>query len=153
MKAALILSLIATMVGEAAAKPSATPKLIGIDGRCGRLTIYSADASAKCKGKMIGTSYSDGRAGFYFVTSDGQTITFSGDGKQQIMKNADKAVQPVDRIIFGAPGNSRPIKAVGTCTFSNPYAGAGTVVCDAETAEGTFNGSFVTNGQKPEALN
>jgi hypothetical protein len=84
------------------------------------------------------------------VSKDGRVIlTFSGDGAAQIKQGADTAVQPLDAIIAGIGGKTTTINAVGSCKFSNPYKGPVSIVCDADTPQGDFAATFMTDGSPP----
>lgn len=152
MRTALI-ALALAPVFAASAKERVGPTMLIVKGACERLMIEGRDTTSKCSGKLLNTSYSNGRVGFYFVTEDGAALTFTGNGKQQIKPDADTAVQPVDGIIFSFKGNTDKTAAVGTCKFTNPYKGPGLVACSAEAESGKFNAVFRTDGAKPSVMN
>jgi hypothetical protein len=124
--------------------------MVVMTGTCKKLTVSGKNRTADCKGKLLNTGYSDGRTGFYFVTTDGFTITFSTRGDQQVHPDANTAIAPVDMVIVGGRGNVDRIAAVGRCKFTNPYRGPAPLECRAETAGGIFDASFISDGSKPE---
>lgn len=151
MRSILSLGVFSVLLGTAAAAPRGgdLPTLATVSGTCERLLIGDRDVTAACKGVLLNTSYATGRVGFYFVTSDGAALTFTGLGSSQIKPDPDTAVQPVDGVIFGFKGQFDRSKAVGTCRFTNPYARPGTVSCRADTQNGAFAAEFVTDGKPP----
>jgi len=154
IRSILCLGISAVLVGqpEAAPRGGEVPTLATVKGTCDRLVIGGRDVTAQCTGTLLNTSYSTGRVGFYFVTSDGAALTFTGMGSSQIKPDPDTAVQPVDGVIFGFKGQFDRTEAVGTCRFTNPYARPGVVSCRADTVGGAFAAEFTTDGQPPEVL-
>lgn len=124
--------------------------LIGSSGSCLKLVINTKDRTTDCAGKIINTVYADGRTGFYFITNDGLVLTFSGVGTRQVKIDENNAVMPIDMVILGLKGQSDKITAVGTCKFSNLYQGPVPIICKADGALGSFEGSFITDGSKPD---
>jgi hypothetical protein len=114
------------------------------------MIVHGRDVTSSCTGKALNTSYRDGRSGFYFLTEDGATLTFSGMGHMQVKPHADRAIQPIDLVIFGYKGQHDKTKAVGSCDFSNPYLGPSRVTRKANTTGGRFEVTFRTDGRKPK---
>jgi hypothetical protein len=145
--------LAANQAGAAGREAAKGPQLFGLKGHCDRLEIPKATLTDSCGSHLISTSFPNGRTGFYFVTTDGAAVTFSGMGTNQIKPDADTAVQPIDQVIFGFKKESGSMKAVGLCRFANPFRGQPVkVTCRAETKEGIFFGDFTTDGSKPEVF-
>jgi hypothetical protein len=117
-----------------------------LSGSCEKLLIAGKD-TASCGAVLLNTTYRDSRSGFYFVTRDGAALTFSGIGKQQVKPHADRAVQPIDLIIFGFQGIHEKQRAVGECDFTNPHNGPSRIICRATTDKGTFGADFPNRWQ------
>jgi len=126
--------------------------MAGIEGRCTKLQINKLDASDRCKGVVLNTTFKSGRSGFYFVTEGGEALTFSGDGGAQVKKSEDDVVQPVDRVILSLNSRTKDYRAVGACSFSNPYKGTATLHCKAETGAEQFEADFISNGSPPKPI-
>ncbi|MGU3537158.1 hypothetical protein [Methylobacterium sp. A54F] len=147
----LVLPALLWTAGALAQAPS-RPTMALAQGACERLVIGGRDETGACTGRLMNTTYPDGRVGFYFVTRDGAALTFTGMGSSQVKPDTDTAVQPVDAVIVGLAGKPERRPAVGTCRFTNPYKGPGTVRCRAETDRGAFEGAFTTDGAKSSIL-
>ena len=147
---ATLLTLVVAGVPPAHARPKQDQieSLAFESGTCKTLVTLSKDLTDVCGAKLVNTTWRSGRAGFYFVTTTGIAVTFSGMGDGQIHPNPDVAIQPVDLLIFGKDHETQ--KAVGSCRFSNPFHGVATVDCEAQTAVGEFKASFVTDGNEPD---
>lgn len=135
---------------EAQARSNPVTALATLQGTCERLTIAGKDATASCDGKVLNTNYRDSRSGFYFVTKDGATLTFSGLGKNQVKPHPDRAVQPIDLVIFGYGGRHDRARAVGHCDFTNPESRPSRITCRASTGGGDFEAVFLTDGRPPK---
>ncbi|GLS45275.1 hypothetical protein [Methylobacterium brachythecii] len=153
-RSVLSLAVLLTFVGAASALPKTAevPTLATVKGTCERLVIGGQDVTGQCSGTLLNTSYATGRVGFYFVTSDGAALTFTGLGSSQVKPDPDTAVQPVDGVIFGFKGQYDREKAVGICRFTNPNDRPGSVNCSAETRGGKFSADFTTDGKPPEIV-
>ena len=142
--------LLGALCAPVLAAPRNDPHIMLLKGHCDRLQAPQSNFTESCEDVLSGTSYQNGRAGFYFVTKDGFAVTFTGMGTGQVKPDPDSAIQPVDGVIFGFRGKSDSIKAVGLCKFANPFAGRPTKVsCIGEIAEGQFVGDFTTDGSEP----
>ncbi|XUM23959.1 hypothetical protein ACRAVF_12330 [Bradyrhizobium oligotrophicum S58] len=117
-------------------------------GACKKLTVAAKDRTADCKGVLLNTRYSDGRAGFYFVTLDGGMITFSspGDVEQRQPANA----YPVDMIIFKVDGDIRKLTAKGMCRAKNIAGALSGLSCRADSEAGRFEGEFSAESKAVE---
>lgn len=135
---------------EAQPRPNPVTALATLQGTCERLVIAGRDATPACDGKLLNTNYRDSRSGFYFVTKDGAALTFSGLGKRQVKPHPDRAVQPIDLVIFGYGGQHDRAPAVGECDFTNPEARPSRITCRASTAGGVFEAVFLTDGRPPK---
>jgi hypothetical protein len=78
--------------------------MVSLEGRCEKLVMHGMDFTRNCGTKILNTNYSDSRSGFYFVTTDGAALTFSGIGNQQVKPHPERAIQPIDLLIFGYKG-------------------------------------------------
>lgn len=156
IRSLLVLSLFAICIDGVSAQTKTAaevPTMAALSGTCDRLVIGGQDISGQCSGKLLNTIYRTGRVGFYFVTSDGAALTFTGLGTRQVDPDPDTAVHPVDGVIFGFKGQYDRTKAVGTCRFTSPHKRPGTVICNAETQGGTFEATFTTDGNPPAKMN
>ena len=127
--------------------------LMSLNGTCNKFIGYDTDATDKCDNKLAHTEFSDGRISFSFVSRDGNVImTFEGNGKAQIHKDADTAIQPLSVIFITFDGKTDNLKAVGQCLFTNPYKGKAKINCSADTPSGLFAGSFLTDGTDPNIM-
>ncbi|WP_315724058.1 MULTISPECIES: hypothetical protein [unclassified Bradyrhizobium] len=133
----------------------ADPRLTGmaiVKGTCKKLVIAGKDRSADCKGVLLNTDYDDQRTGFYFTLLDGGVITFSNRGDLEERPGPDDIVTPVDLMIIGqSPKQSiNRLKAKGRCRHGNPFKGPSLLECTADSELGRFEGTFLSNGEKPE---
>lgn len=152
MRAALSVAVAVLVLGNsfALAKDAKLIGLMALHGSCKTLVVQGKDRTSDCAGKLINMSYNSGRTGFYFVTNDGAVFTFSGEGDKQIKIDENNVVSPVDMLILPVNGKPESLKAVGECRYTNPYNGPSPVTCHAETAFGSYDGSFLTDGAQPE---
>jgi hypothetical protein len=122
-----------------------------LTGTCEKLTIGREKLGDSCSGKLMNSSYADGRVGFYFVLDDGRAITFSG--MNGVNPTPDTDVVNLDKVIIGVkgkPNKPRVVAASGTCKYGNPYAGESNVTCNGKMADGkTFSASFTSDGSPP----
>jgi hypothetical protein len=149
-KFAVILALTAACYcPQGAVASGRQAETVTLTGRCDQLTIRGEDETKNCSGKMLNTTFANGRSEFYFVLSHEIILGFSGSGQSQIKLNEDVVVQPIDQIIIIVDGKPSETMAVGKCRFENPLKGSVPIVCDAEGKSGSFSGSFVTDGRAP----
>jgi hypothetical protein len=126
--------------------------MVTLQGICKKLIIKGKMRTPDCAGKLLNTEYSDGRLGFYFVTTEGMALTFSTRGAEQIKADENTAIVPVDTLLVGSKGNTERIQAVGTCRFTNPYRGTSAPIeCSADTALGRYEAMFLSDGNKPDS--
>jgi hypothetical protein len=132
-------------------------QLIGMDGSCENLEAFAVVLkSGECQDKVINANFSDGRLDFTFFAhnQNGDAVfSFSGDGRRQIKTTADDVTQPIDAIIATFAGTTTTHSAAGTCHYSNPYKGKASVSCKADTDQGMFAASFLTDGKDPTITN
>ena len=118
-------------------------------GQCVSLVVRGA-AGRPCGAQILNSAHSDGRSGFSFFT-DGEVVDFVGQDSAAV---GDRATLQVDTKIVARTdthGPLRPhlIRASGTCTYTNPYAGVATITCTAATPEGEFSALFRSDGNPP----
>jgi len=124
--------------------------MVILQGTCKKLVGGKARTS-DCTGKLLNTEYSDGRLGFYFVTTGGMALTFSTRGREQVKADENTAIVPVDMLFTTGKGQTDKVQAVGTCKFANPYRGVpAPVECTADTARGRYEAAFLSDGSKPD---
>lgn len=141
--------VVAVGPGWAAQKQVRPIGLVILSGTCTKLIVNGKDQTSECGNKILNTDYSDSRTGFYFTTNSDLILTLSGIGDRQVKLDANNVVMPIDMVILGLKEQNDPVTVVGTCKFANPYLGPVLVTCKAEGALGTFEGSFMTDGSKP----
>lgn len=138
--------------GHAANKPVAPPVMVSA-GKCDKLIVAGKDATKQCKNSVASVPTPGGVVMFIFT--QGKTlIGFSGDAKKLAGdKKTGIAGVPVLDVTIRSGKEPQVIAATeGFCKFSDPYSGKPAIVsCTAKTAEGTFTGSFKSNGKKPTA--
>ena len=128
-----LLSLPATARAQAALK---------LEGACEKLVIGNQDVSGTCSNVLM-NAVSRNRTSFDFSTSDGQTLSFSGNGAQQEATEETDPLQPINAVVVGKDG--APVLAIGACRFSTPEPGRTAITCEANAADGRpFAGTFVT---------
>lgn len=123
-----------------------------MNGTCTRLIVADADATRACAPRVTNEVFRNGRTGFTFTESDFAVVSFSGIGKMQIKDDPNKVTQAVDTVIFTLIGMGtapNKVKAAGICTNTNPNSGPVTIWCSAYTAQGQFEGTFLSDGQDP----
>ena len=143
------------LVGQISAPTVANPtpvKAVSVAGLCTKLTYRTTNLSATCSGKLVNIAYSDGRTSFLFVSGH-TVISFSGDGRQQFERQRIQFFSPLDKVVFQSDGSTIGLRAVGWCDFTDTNKGIPAPIhCVAETEDGRFEGSFLTDGTRPETL-
>lgn len=123
--------------------------LATMGGKCHKLVIGGADASARCNPMIVNTSYKTGKSSFAFVAGESAIVGFFGTDSRAV---GDKAVLRVEQItlnlMMGTPSTMAP--ATGTCTYTNPYAGPSLVQCSAVSGGKTYLATFVSDGRAPD---
>ncbi|SDN98765.1 hypothetical protein SAMN05216360_113123 [Methylobacterium phyllostachyos] len=113
-----------------------------LEGTCEKLVIGTQDLSASCS-KVLTNAVSRNRTSFDFTTTDGQVISFSGNGAQQEATEETDPLQPINVVSIGK--DAAPTLAIGACRFSTPEPGRTAITCEASAADGrAFAGTFVT---------
>lgn len=142
---AALLALPAALLLAGPAFAQAANKL---EGACERLVIAGQDVTAQCRGSLMNT-VSRNRTSFDFATTDGRSLSFSGNGSQQERTEESDALQPINLVIPGettADGVAQgPLVAVGACRFLTPAPGKTAITCEATSAKGRYEGTFVTD--------
>jgi hypothetical protein len=108
-------------------------------GTCVTLELPHVDrvmATNVCSGKVINSVLPNGRVLFSFTSKRGAppiAVSFAGDGSQQFTPSDNVAMQPIDAVDFNVGLGSNHLKAIGRCTYSNPYevAGKAYIRCNA----------------------
>ncbi|MGU3540057.1 hypothetical protein [Methylobacterium sp. A54F] len=131
---------------------------VKLEGRCERLVIAGQDLTGSCKGTMMNL-VARNRTSFDFASSEGRTLSFSGNGAQQDRTEDSDPLQPINLVIPGQSGKDgvvqNPVLVVGSCKFSSPEPGKTAITCEAEasgkgTPAGAYAGTFVTDAKPPE---
>jgi len=140
-----------SLAGAAHAASSPLDYVATMNGTCSHLVYGGRDGSKACVPKVVNDVHKDGRTGFTFLVGDIAVITFSGVAPQ-VKDDANTVTQPLDEVVLTLTGPGaapKTVKAAGSCTYTNPYAGPGKVDCTAHTSQGSFEASFVSDGQTP----
>lgn len=128
------------------------PAMVVVSGKCQKLVVGKNDLSAHCSPKLINTSYSNGRVGFYFVVADGSVLTISGMDLPNPTPDTDQF--KVDKLILKIGHADLPpteTRASGKCSFGNPYKGKSAVKCSGKLSIGEkFEAAFKTDGRAPQ---
>jgi hypothetical protein len=147
---ALVLALPAA--GHAQGKAVAPPVMVSA-GKCDKLVVAGKDATKQCKNEVASVPLPGGAVMFIFT--QGKTlIGFTGDATKLAgdKKTGIAGVPVVDVNIRSGKQPKIVVAKEGLCKFSDPYSGKPAIVsCTATTAEGTFTGSFKSNGKPPKA--
>ena len=152
-RAALVAGLVWAGVAKAATPPHRPTTITSMTGTCGRLIIEAHDLTRGCQPRVANIEYSDGQVTFIYAVGDDFTVTFSGNGRQQVHRGPETAVQPIDALYTSLMGHpSKPIRVVGSCEFSNPYNGPVAINCHAEGDAGRLDAEFTTDGRPPSNL-
>lgn len=126
--------------------------MVVMTGKCQKLSVGDNDMSPYCNPKLLNTSYSNGRVGFYFTIGNGSVLTVSGMDLPNPTPDTDQI--KVDRVIFniGQTGKAPAVSsASGKCSFGNPYKGKTTVRCSGKLSTGEkFEAAFQTDGKRPK---
>jgi hypothetical protein len=122
-------------------------KTLTFSGQCNKL--ITADRPRPCENVFVNTAHQNGRIGFYFGVNE-TVVAFSGIGSRQIKQGENRIAQPIDGVLTLLDGKSAEFNATGTCRFNNPMLGPMTVDCTADTAQGRYEGHFVTDGSPPQ---
>ena len=124
--------------------------LATVEGKCEQLVIGGEDLTSICKGVILNTAYKSGRTGFLFVATNKAIVTFSGVDSPAV---GDEASSRLDGIILSRLSQDKPnpvgIPARGACLYGNPYRGPARITCTAETDQGPFRASFLSDGKPP----
>jgi hypothetical protein len=145
MTNSLRLALLCALVSlPSAARAQAALRL---EGTCEKLVIGTQDLSQSCS-HILTNAVSRNRTSFDFTTSDGQRLSFSGNGAQQEATEETDPLQPINVVIVGK--DAAPTLAIGACRFSTPEPGRTAITCEANAADGRpFAGTFVTAAKAP----
>lgn len=151
-----LLLLLSSAGGASVAQAQDLTNLTGIaslTGTCERIVMAGHDFSQGCAGKIMQSTYSTGRTGFYVMLGEnGTTATFSGI--QGAKPDPDSQLQSVDKVIFnlgieGVPPTTK--ETTGSCAYSNPYKGPMTISCSAVDSDGgAYLLQFRTDGSEPK---
>jgi hypothetical protein len=151
-KLAILIALGATFgltQAHAAQQPPMGITLAKLVGKCERLHTPQGDRSATCQGWIINMAYRSGRSQFMVMAGEDESLSFGGVDSPAKGDTAELAIDYV-LIVKGKDAAQTRRNAIGTCTYTNPYAGPSQINCKAKTANGTFELHFVSDGSPPE---
>jgi hypothetical protein len=140
-----------SLAGAAHAASSPLDYVATMNGKCSHLVYGGRDGSKACVPKVVNDVHKDGRTGFTFLDGNIAVVTFSG-AADQVKDDPNTVTQPLDEVVLtltGPGASPKTIKVTGSCLYTNPYAGPGKVDCTAHTGQGSFEASFVSDGQAP----
>ena len=101
MTNSLRLALLCALLGlPSAARAQAALRL---EGTCEKLVIGAQDLSTACSNVLM-NAVSRNRTSFDFTTSDGRTLSFSGNGAQQEATEETDPLQPINAVVVGKDG-------------------------------------------------
>jgi hypothetical protein len=133
------------IAGHISRADAATAYLVELRGKCW-LTVNGK--SLPCIPKLLNTNYPNRRTGFYIVTEEGATYTWSGASGQK--PDPDSQILWLDAFITTINGTTSNSKAEGSCTFKNPYRGQpSTLICAARYQGGEAQFRFEHDGSAP----
>jgi hypothetical protein len=147
--AMLVAGVLLTSAGPGRADARLTGMAI-VKGTCQKLVVAGKDRSSECKGMLLNTDYDDQRTGFYFTLLDGGVVTFSNRGDLEEKSGPDEITSPVDMVITTRNQKINKVDAKGRCRFGDPFKGPALLECTAESKGGHFEGTFLSNGEKPD---
>ncbi len=78
-----------------------------LEGTCEKLVIGTQDLSGSCS-NVLTNAVSRNRTSFDFTTSDGRTLSFSGNGAQQEATEETDPLQPINAVAIGTGRRARP---------------------------------------------
>ena len=132
---------------------------VRLSGACARLVHSGTDMTATCLPVLRHNNVKSGQdpsrrlSMWSFVTSDG-TISFAGAADPAIALDDDTWEHPVDTVMFSMfNSDAGPVvaAAVGSCRHDDLSMPA-TVICNARTSQGLFEGEFLTDRGASESL-
>jgi hypothetical protein len=118
-----------------------------INGTCNRLLSPEGDQTAECDKELINVAFPSGNSSFIATTRKGG-VSFRG---RDSAAKGDVATIRLTSVILTTDLSTPPveIKAKGQCTYTNPNKGPIHVDCSADTANGKYELSFVSDGVWP----
>lgn len=146
-----VFGLSATLMALSFPSEASSQSMMSMTGKCTQLVFGKTNLTRSCEGKILSTTYDDGRVGFYFILTTGSIFTISGMDLPNPSKNSDAL--RIDKVIFNMEGGA-PVttaNASGKCVYTNPYAGKATVTCTGKTSKGEkIAAKFVSDGRPPQ---
>lgn len=134
----------------------AESSMFQVTGTCSSV-VFAGQEYSSCDPRVMSYTRSDGRVGFTFYASDVAMIDFSGPGAQQRNLTDHSAAQPIDRVtvtLAGMGGAAKPTEttATGACSYEDPFSRKARIECHADTGQGRFGASYVTDGNQPTSV-
>ncbi len=127
---------------------NATQNTFKLNGTCKLLVTPEGDLTKDCEPELINMAFASGNSSFIATIKGKGGISFRGKDSAAV---GNIAVLHVSMILLTGSDFSPPIelKAKGKCTYTNPNAGPVLVECAAETSNGDYKLSYVSDGIWP----
>jgi hypothetical protein len=134
------------------ATPIADAKVWAISGTCRHFVIPAGDQSETCRPIVFSIAYSNNRTSFAVPIGDTGLVSFHGDNQPVDSGKMGFVLRQIT-IAQSSQDQARTVRATGACTYTDLFAGASQIECEASTAEGDFALSFQSDGAPPTAVN
>jgi hypothetical protein len=124
------------------------PNTFKLSGTCKRLTTPEGDQTAACDKELINVAFASGTSSFIATMKNKGGISFRG---RDSAAKGDVATIRVNMILLTKASFAPAVelKAKGQCIYTNPNKGPLHVDCTADTANGKYELSYVSNGVWP----
>lgn len=154
MSKILFIALFLVASSSIFAKDSDTLGVFIMKGECSSALIDSKEEKS-CVGLLSHTVFNSGTLMFMYTFSKSETdffaLKFYGDS--EINKSDNEKALLVSHIEINSPNIKKRYKAVGKCTYQNPFNQSPALVeCEAETENGVMKAKFLTDGEDPLSL-
>ncbi|UVO53897.1 hypothetical protein [Sphingomonas sp. SUN039] len=124
------------------------PNTFKLSGTCKRLATPKGDETTACDKELINMAFASGNSSFIATMKKKGSIAFRGRDSAAKGNVARIAVNTI--LLTGksfAPATE--LKATGSCTYTNPNKGPVRVECSADTIEGKYELSYISDGVWP----
>ncbi|MFW1748766.1 hypothetical protein ACG95P_19200 [Acinetobacter guillouiae] len=150
----LLTTLFLTISSSVFANDGDVEAIFMMKGECSNALVNSREDKS-CMGLLSHTVFSSGTLLFMYTFSKSGTdffaLKFYGDS--EINKSDNEKAMPVSYIEINSPNSKKSYKAVGKCTFQNPFNQTPALIeCEAETENGVMRAKFLTDGKDPESF-
>jgi hypothetical protein len=124
------------------------PNTFKLSGTCKRLMTPEGDQTKVCEKELINVAFASGNSSFIATMKNKGGIAFRG---RDSAAKGDVATIRVNLILLTKTSFAPAVelKSKGQCTYTNPNKGPLHVECTADTANGKYELSYVSNGVWP----